>query len=66
MRAGYRFAPYAFPEQRWDLHTGGPVVRDGRGPERVVTDQPDRGFRRRPVGFRPSEREPEVWEGDDS
>lgn len=41
----------AFPEWRWDVISK-PTVRDGRGPERVQTDEkPDPDFKRRPAGF---------------
>ena len=53
-----------YPERTWDRPTT--TLRDGRGPERVDTDQPDPTFQRRPVGFRPPEQEPATWDGDDS
>jgi hypothetical protein len=52
-----------YPVYRWERLSV--ALRDGRGPERVVTDQPDPTFKARPVGFRPPEHEPQVWDGDD-
>jgi hypothetical protein len=62
---GYRWAPYAFPEERWELPER-VDIRDSGGPDRVVTDQPDPEFMPRQVGFTAPicEVEPLVWEGD--
>lgn len=44
----------------------GSVERSG-GPERVITNaEPDPNFKRRPIGFAPSEPDPLTWEGDQS
>lgn len=62
----YRWAPYAFPEWRWEPPTV-PAVRDGRGPERVDVATPDATFKPRAAGFTAKlddEREPQTWEGD--
>lgn len=56
--------PFGYAGWRWTWRVA--TLRDGRGPERVVTDDPDPNFKRRPVGFRPPESEPQIWDGDNA
>ena len=59
--------PPAMPAFRWKAQVT-PSVQFSDGPTRVVTNDPDPEFVRRPIGFTAeltTERDPLLWEGQD-
>lgn len=56
---------YRDASEGW-AHYSDPHVELLPGPDRVYDDNPRPDLPRRPIGFRPTENEPLLWDGDNA